>query len=211
MLKFKNEFETRILSKVVVSSSNCWEYQGNLTKGYGVFSFSNKKLYTHRASYMYHYGKFPDSLHVLHKCDNPCCINPEHLFLGNHQDNMLDKTKKGRSALKLTEAAVIDIFLSNDVTEDIANKYSISNVLVNRIRRREQWQWLTDGLETPVRYREGKGTYTELPIIKEIYFSNKRICDLVKEYGLARQAIRKIKTKQSWKTYTDALDKELEI
>lgn len=57
-----------------------------------------KFISAHRASWELHYGKIPDGMHVLHSCDNRACVRPEHLFLGNHQENMIDRDRKGRGA-----------------------------------------------------------------------------------------------------------------
>lgn len=204
MFEFNKIFETKILPNVIIVKA-CWEFQGTLTKGYGEFSILGTKMYVHRASYIYHKGIFPESLHVLHNCDNPKCFNPDHLFLGTHQDNMRDKVLKGRCAMRLNEVQVLDIFLSLESAQDLAKTYDVSVVIINRIRRREQWQHITKSLELPNRYR--KGHSLSLEDVATIYNSPMRICELSKSFEVDRQAIRKIKTKQSWKTYTDSLDK----
>lgn len=73
----------------------CWVWTGPTTdKGYGKF----KNTTAYRYSYELLVGPVPDRLHVLHRCDNPPCVNPAHLFVGTHQDNMRDKIAKGRGA-----------------------------------------------------------------------------------------------------------------
>lgn len=64
--------------------------------GYGRFTWLNKFYITHRLAYEAAYGPIPDDMSVLHRCDNPGCCTPEHLFLGTHLDNMRDKMAKGR-------------------------------------------------------------------------------------------------------------------
>ena len=77
--------------------SQCWVWQGpRCPKGYGVFSFLSKPLGTHRVSRIIHYGKIPEGKQVLHRCDNPSCLNPEHLFLGDNKDNVMDRVNRGR-------------------------------------------------------------------------------------------------------------------
>lgn len=75
---------------------NCWKWR-NVNKWYGHFSpEKGKRLYAHRFSWELHNGPIPSGLCVLHKCDNPECVRPDHLFLGTHKDNADDKYAKGR-------------------------------------------------------------------------------------------------------------------
>lgn len=85
------------LMKNVDKSSGCWVWIGHRAKsGYGRIQNKGKKVRSHRLSYETYVGKIPDGMNVLHRCDNPPCINPDHLFLGTHKDNMKDAQNKGR-------------------------------------------------------------------------------------------------------------------
>lgn len=150
----KSRSTEEILARYSVSDKGCFEYQGvRNADGYAVVTGKNSMDETtgHRLAYKYFVGPIGD-LHVLHKCDNPCCINPTHLFLGTHQDNMRDKTLKGRvvahrgsahARSKVTEADVVEIrkLKANKVPRiDIANRFGISKANVDDITTRNTWK-----------------------------------------------------------------------
>lgn len=76
--------------------TGCWVWKTDCVHGYGSFWLQGKVYRAHRASYMLFSGVIPLGMNVLHTCDNPSCVNPQHLFLGTQQDNMTDKRLKGR-------------------------------------------------------------------------------------------------------------------
>ena len=89
------EWLVRFFSKVKKTRS-CWLWIASRTpSGYGRLT---RNRYAHRVSWEIHRGAIPKGKHVLHRCDNPSCVNPEHLWLGTHSENMADRERKGRSA-----------------------------------------------------------------------------------------------------------------
>lgn len=87
-----------LLSQYTVDANGCWLWnRGRTSSRYGSTTYEGARWLAHRLSYMYHVGRIPDGLHVLHRCDNPPCINPDHLFLGTHTDNMRDSNAKERN------------------------------------------------------------------------------------------------------------------
>ena len=74
----------------------CWNWKLSTNRGYGQLRRNKKQLSAHRYAYELTFGPISSEQHVLHKCDNPKCCNPSHLFIGNQQDNMADKLAKGR-------------------------------------------------------------------------------------------------------------------
>jgi len=91
--------KTRFWSHVTKGNNNdCWEWFGAHDHfGYGHLKILGKLVSSHRLSWVLHKGKIPLNMCVLHRCDNPKCINPDHLFLGTKKDNNLDKETKGRA------------------------------------------------------------------------------------------------------------------
>lgn len=93
----------RFRAKIVVVEGGCWEWTGSTNpSGYGELGLGGRHeglVAAHRLSWELHVGPIPDGLWVLHRCDNPPCCNPDHLFLGTRTDNVRDMYAKGRRGL----------------------------------------------------------------------------------------------------------------
>jgi len=148
-MKLTEKQSQRFWSKAKVGRKNkCWNWKASKTNdGYGRIQVNKENWLAHRLSWTIHNGRIPKGMHVLHKCDNPACINPSHLFLGSHLDNMRDKTKKGRGAKgekhgrsKLTKEQAIKIFYDTDLQKNIAKKHGINSVTVSLIKSRKRWK-----------------------------------------------------------------------
>jgi hypothetical protein len=95
--KFKSRLEAYESCVVKTDNDSCWGWTGSAHDyGYGVLPYKTEKIRAHRFSYSHFVGEIPKGLFVLHKCDNPPCTNPNHLFLGTNLDNINDCIKKGR-------------------------------------------------------------------------------------------------------------------
>ena len=151
---YTSKFIKRFWNRVNVPSNKklCWNWKASTRGiGYGQVSFKNKKLYTHRVVWELSYGAIPDGLFVLHKCDNPLCVNPNHLFLGTNQDNMTDKVKKGRQShgessklSKLSSVQIDDIrkrYRRGKISQQsLADEMGVSQSLISLILNRKLWK-----------------------------------------------------------------------
>lgn len=143
----------RFLKRVEkLGKDECWNWQGSRqAKWHGQWRNSSGAIEpTHRAAWRLFVGVIPDGLHILHRCDNPICTNPSHLFLGTQSDNMKDMwlKRRGRPGVslgvkhgmsKLTPDQVADIRYSGSPGSELAKKYSISQTTVCDIRKRRSW------------------------------------------------------------------------
>ena len=141
----------------VVDANGCFVVTSHrpMPDGYCEFRFYNRRIKAHRFIYEECFGFVPDGLHVLHKCDNPPCINPEHLFLGTNQDNIDDKVRKGRQlkgeqipVSKLKEHEAMAILLDKiSSARELAERYGVLRGAIWRIKNRTRWAHLTPKLE----------------------------------------------------------------
>lgn len=98
-VKYGAPFEMKLLPRLVVPELGpCLEYQGGRhPAGYGQMTFLGQKMYAHRHAYELVYGAVPRGLFVLHRCDNPPCCEPKHLYAGTRADNTRDMVERGRN------------------------------------------------------------------------------------------------------------------
>lgn len=138
-------------------SGSCWIWTGaRFTNGYGSSGRKGRHKYAHRQSWEMINGPIPHGKLVLHHCDVRNCVNPEHLYLGSHADNMRDCMERKRhqkyvkpwtvlrgeecGPSKLTEADVIAIRADDGKQRDIAKQYGISQYNVWSIKHRKTWR-----------------------------------------------------------------------
>ena len=151
----KKPLSERFWEKVIKGDSGeCWIWTGALNeKGYGILGRGRRGMGTeraHRVSWMIHFGPIPKGLFVCHKCDNPQCTNPEHLFLGTVYENNADMLAKGRnvkgecSYSKLSLDQVREIrsrYKPGKITQlALAKEYGVSRSLIGLIVKGERWK-----------------------------------------------------------------------
>ena len=139
MARPKSDPKKRFLEKVKQMEGGCHEWQSVLHRdGYGKFYYEGKQAQAHRVAYELFVGDSQGKW-VLHKCDNRKCVNPEHLFLGNSQDNVADMDQKGRrgSRAKMTKAQAEEIKALLDMRfsqQEVAERFGIDQTTVSRIK-----------------------------------------------------------------------------
>lgn len=187
---------------------SCHTWTGKLTvKGYGDYGIRNLARRAHQVAYIIEYGSIPTGMHVCHICDNRCCVNPKHLFLGTNADNVADKVKKNRQAKGskigakvsgegngqaiLTEDVVISIrteYATGSFTqEELAIKYGVKKQTVGDIVRGRRWT----NVGGPITKTNKKATLSpaelsKLQYYKNLGYSNRKISSIL---GVPRYTI----------------------
>jgi hypothetical protein len=137
-------------------TAGCWVWTGAITgKGYGIlhlknYDFPQRTVQAHRLVYTVCVEPVPDGLHVLHRCDNPPCCRPDHLFLGTDADNVADKVAKGRqlkgeriTGARLRAAQIPDIrqrLANHEPMHRIAADYGVHRVTIHDIAAGKTWR-----------------------------------------------------------------------
>ncbi len=131
--------------------SGCWLWTAAKSpRGYGMIGAGGRldgTLRAHRVSWILHRGEIPEGKEVCHQCDTPLCVNPDHLFLGSHEENMHDAVKKGRTSrgeqrpsAKLTEDQVREIRASTETQTEIAIRYGICQQHISDVKSGRKWR-----------------------------------------------------------------------
>lgn len=132
----------------VDKSSKCWLWTGGTTRGYGTFfvGIHERAVPAHRVSWQLANGPIPDGLWVLHECDTPLCVRPDHLFLGTQTDNMQDAAAKGRVRNQSTKLTAEDVrtirsrYATGGVFQhELAAEFGVGQTQISRIIRLKRW------------------------------------------------------------------------
>ena len=151
----RNEIHSFMDNCVINPSTKCWEWQGFKDRdGYGQISYKSKAFLVHRIAYMFYHQLNEDDISnrvVMHLCDNPSCVNPDHLKLGTQQENIIDMHKKGRAPnrsgennpnAKLTDFQVQkikELYALGISQEELAKMFNVSRRTIHNIRKGVTW------------------------------------------------------------------------
>jgi hypothetical protein len=146
MPKQRVSVRERFFSKTKRAENGCLEWTGATSHGYGVFNRYPKLIVAPRMAWIFKYGEIQDGMCVLHKCDNPKCVDYMHLFTGTRGDNHRDKVAKDRSNrgmrhghVKLNDDQVRQIRAMQGTQQTIADHFGVDQGLISRIKNRKYW------------------------------------------------------------------------
>lgn len=133
-----------------LGENDCIEWTGATNKrGYGILTWEKKVILAHRLTYETFCEAIPNGMHVLHKCDNPKCINKDHLFLGTNEDNVKDRVNKNRSFFPkgeknsraiLTENDVLKIRESKESYSTLSKRFGVCKSMIGAIKTGQSWR-----------------------------------------------------------------------
>lgn len=175
-------FLARFWAKVDKSAGpdGCWPWTGGrLPFGYGIFQMGTGPKKAHRVSWAMAHGSVPEDLLVLHRCDNPPCVNPDHLFLGTHADNASDKMKKGRHTPCPGDRNGMRKHPENAARGDRHGRYLHPEMTA----RGEQ---------------HGQAKLTEKEV-RQILASTGRDSDIAERFNVSRTTVARIRSRRLWR------------
>ena len=193
--------------------NGCWEWNKRRTNGYGRFPRqSGNEIHAHVYSWELHHGKIPRGKIVCHRCDNPPCVNPEHLFLGSSKDNSRDMAAKGRCnprrgtfhpCNKLSETDVLAIrreYAIGEPMESLSKKFKVTLSVVWHILHKKSWKHLA-GPDFQARPRQFKKRKLSVEDVRQILALLKTTTAprIAEKFGVRKQAIYAILKGRSWK------------
>ena len=149
---YNGTLEERMEAKTIKTPGGCWIWNGSLdSDGYGLIKVNGHNRHANRIAYELKYGAIPEGQIILHSCDVPVCVNPDHLKAGTYKDNMQDMYQKGRNRnvrgekhhrSKLTEKQVKEIrSIQGRVNfSALGRLYGVSRTTITRILRGQSWK-----------------------------------------------------------------------
>ena len=195
-IKSDAEFWARLTPSA--SHPGCLEWLGRVDKGgYGAFARYGQRT-AHRVAYFIEHGSIPSGKLVLHRCDNPPCCNPEHLYLGDAKDNSRDRTERMRDRRhRITVEQIEEIIFSKRTAKEEAARIGENEFLIRHIRQHGgKYQRRLEGhlgreIEVPDRLRENQKLSDDDFLV--IYRSDEPYSELMKRYGVSKRTVHSIR------------------
>ncbi len=224
----KENTQDYILSRISKAKNDCWIWTGTIgSDGYGKAKRDGKTVRAHRLSYAFYKGDIPANTCVCHRCDTPLCVNPDHLWIGSHIENELDKTQKGRRSpspsvshperlpkgeshhkAKLLDGTVEVIYqmgVQNMTAEQIKEslELEVHPSSINRIISGKGWSHLRlserygDPLPQNIGDRNPSSKLTAQAVL-EIRSSSNSLKELAQKYNVSESNIHCILKRKTW-------------
>ena len=198
----------RFLCKTVKLDGGCVQWLASKDKqGYGYFSLG-KLMHAHRASYMLFKGPIPEGMLVMHECDNPSCVNPNHISLGTHAQNQAQKFQRKlllgecRKVTKLTDDQVLAIYADSRPQSTIAKDFDVFQGTVAAIKLGQRWSNLTGHKKEKPGHFKGTSSYQAkltAEQVRAIRSSTKTTKELCEEYGVSQASMYKVINRKSYR------------
>jgi hypothetical protein len=203
-----SRFEKKFIRE---ANDGCWLWIGATVRGgYGSIGIAGSRTRSaHRVAWELYKGPLNATQWVLHRCDTPACVNPQHLFLGTPGANAADRAQKGRSAKqfgeanprsRLSEAQVLAIRADNRPGRRLAPLYGVTPATIQSVRNGQTWKHLA---VAGMRSVGNAGMYNGKRKLNEAQVAQIRASPLgyrklAKQFGVDRTTIRNVKTNKSW-------------
>jgi hypothetical protein len=182
----------------------CWAWKGRRDgDGYGTFTCFGESFRAHRMVYELFVGPIPDGYVVMHSCDHPWCVNPEHLSAGTELQNIQDKVSKNRQprgetngAASLSESQAIEILheykLGSSSYKSLAQRFGVTKTCIAMLIRGEAWKHLNRGADAVAAKRRARITDSEVVEIRKAYAAGEVRSDIARRFGISHSQVTRI-------------------
>lgn len=203
-------------------AGDCWVWTGSTNKnGYGWFWWNGKNQRSHRVAWELTHGPIESDVKVLHTCDNPTCVNPDHLYPGTDADNMRDKVERGRqtkgedvNTAKLTRGDVVELreaYASGISMVVLCERFAVSKSQVCRIVRGQSWKHVGGPVASKAQRRDldnirrgesvtgGRLREKDVVEIRRRHGDSESMSALASDHGVSIQTISAIVNRRTWR------------